>query len=69
MRLTTFNKIKSHWANKISSVEYTSEDIENICTSIELLDYNDPTYTDLMEEVGPEEYRNELVAWLREEYL
>ena len=69
MRLTTFNKIKSHWANKLKDVEYTSEDIENICTAISELDYNDPTYDDLMEEVGPEEYRDELVAWLREEYL
>ncbi len=69
MRLTTFNKIKSHWANKLKDVEYTSEDIENICNAISELDYNDPKYDDLMEEVGPEEYRDELVAWLREEYL
>ena len=48
MRLTTFNKIKSHWANKLKDVAYTSEDIENICTAISELDYNDPTYDELM---------------------
>ena len=64
-RLSTFNKVKSHWTNIMLEVD--SADYESIITSIEGIDYTDENNS--YEVDCPEKYRDELVAWLREEYL
>ena len=75
MRLTTLNMLKSKFAAKLTELDLSKEDIENMIAGIESLDYNDPELIDpetgvnTSQENVPEEYRDELVAWLREEYL
>ena len=64
-RLSTFNKVKSHWTNYMAQAY--SEDYETIIASLETWDYTDEN--NRYEEDCPEKYRDELVAWLREEYL
>ena len=64
-RLSTFNKVKSHWTNVM--LEVAPADYESIITTIEGIDYTDENNS--YEVDCPEKYRDELVAWLREEYL
>ena len=64
-RLSTFNKVKSHWTNVM--LDAAPEQYEIIIDSLETWDYT--IENNRFHEDCPEKYRDELVAWLREEYL
>lgn len=69
MRLTTLNKVKGYYMEKIAEFgDYTSQQMEDFIVGIESIDYDDEEYSDI-EKIMPREYRDEVVAWLREEYL
>jgi len=68
MRLTTLNKVKGYLMTKISATEFTPQQMEDFIAGIEAIDYDDEEYSDIEENL-PREYRDEIVAWLREEYL
>ena len=68
MRLSTFNKVKSHWTNLFAKVDPDDTAMkESIIANLESWDYTDENNS--YEEDCPEEFRDELVAWLRGEYL
>ena len=72
MRLSTLNLVKQHFSERINELagtedEATPELINSMITQLEEYDYD-------TDEIGisehcPEEYRHEIVAWLRGEYL
>ena len=69
MRLTTLNKVKGYFMEKINSMgEYSKADMKTMIEGIESVDYDDEENSHI-EEYLPREYRDEIVAWLREEYL
>ena len=69
MRLTTLNKVKGFYMEKIAELgDYTSQQMEDFIAGIESIDYDDEENSDI-EEIMPREYRNEIVAWLRAEYV
>ena len=54
---------------KINSMgEYSKADMKTMIEGIESVDYDDEENSHI-EEYLPREYRDEIVAWLREEYL
>ena len=53
---------------KISETEFTPEQMKEFIAGIETIDYDDEENSDI-EEYLPREYRDEIVAWLRGEYL
>ena len=72
MRLSTLNLVKQHFSEKINELagtedEQTPELINGLITQLEEYDYD--TDADGVSEHCPEEYRHEIVAWLRGEYL
>ena len=68
MRLSSFNKVKSHWTNLFTKVDPDDTAMkERIIANLESWDYTDENNS--YEEDCPEEFRDELVAWLRGEYL
>jgi len=67
-RLSTFNKVKSFWANKLGKRgDVSREDLEKFIAFWESADYTKEGNQYFKE--CPEQYRDEFVAWLREEYL
>ena len=68
MRLTTLNKVKGFFMTKISESEFTPQQMKEFIAGIETIDYDDEQYSNFEENL-PREYRDEIVAWLREEYL
>ena len=72
MRLTTLNLVKRYFNEKIAEVkgtedEATPELINGLIKQLAEYDYANDEHG--MAEHCPEEYREEIVAWLREEYL
>ena len=68
MRLTTLNKVEGYFMEKISATEFTPQQMKDFIAWIEVIDYDDEQYSNFEENL-PREYRDEIVAWLREEYL
>ena len=68
MRPTSLNKVKGFFMTKISESEFTPEQMKEFIAGIETIDYDDEENSDI-EEYLPREYRDEIVAWLRGEYL
>ena len=67
-RLSTFNKVKSHWANQLGKPgDVSTEDMEKLIAFWESANYTKEG--NQYHKECPESYRDEFVAWLREEYL